>query len=163
MADCFDSTLSSLLSLSSSSFRALTYYAVAIATSLDAPSPLSRCAAVSIATPPPLLPRQRLSRCASLAPAVGCCIVTSLAAPVPLLSCLVAPPPLLLRRHLSPCGASLAPAGCRVANYLEVPPSLVPRRMVVALLPLSLRRSVSLRHLSHCTTVSLGHRPSETQ
>ena len=104
----FDSTLSSSLSLSSSSFRALTYYAVAIATSLDAPSPLSRCAAASIATPPPLLPRQRLSHCASLAPAVGCCIVTSLAAPVPLLSCrrlsrcsatsLVAPPPLSLWR-----------------------------------------------------------------
>ena len=84
----FDSTLSSSLSSSSSSSsRALTYYVVAIATSLDAPSPLSRCATASIATPPPLLPRQRLSHCASLAPAVGCCIVTSLAAPVPLLSC----------------------------------------------------------------------------
>ena len=103
----FDSTLSSLLSSSSSSSsRALTYYIVAIATSLDAPSPLSRCATASIATPPPLLPRQRLYHCASLAPAVGCCIVTSLAAPVPLLLCrrlsrsatsLVTPPPLLWR------------------------------------------------------------------
>jgi hypothetical protein len=102
----FNLTLSSSLSLSLLSSRALTYYVVAIATSLDAPSPLSRCAAASIATPPPLLPRQRLSHCASLAPAVGCCIVTSLAAPVPLLSCrclsrccatsLVALPPLSL-------------------------------------------------------------------
>ena len=107
----FDSTLSSSLSSSSSSSsRALTYYVVAIATSLDAPSPLSRSATASIATPPPLLPRQRLYHCASLAPAVGCCIVTPLAAPV------------------------------------------------------SLRRSLSLRHLSHCTTVvSLGHRPSQPQ
>ena len=104
----FDSMLSLLLSSSSLSSWALTYYVVAIATSLDAPSPLSLCATASIATPPPLLPRQRLSHCASLAPAVGCCIVTSLAAPVPLLSCrrlsrcsatsLVAPPPLSLWR-----------------------------------------------------------------
>ena len=117
----FDSTLSLSLSSLSSSSRALTYYVVAIATSLDAPSPLSRCATVSIATPPPLLPRQRLSHCASLAPAAGCCIVTSLAKPVPLLSC---------RRPL---------------------------------LPLPLRRSLSLYHLSHCATVSLGHRPSQPQ
>jgi hypothetical protein len=58
--------------------------------------------------PPPLLPRQCLSHCDSLAPAVGCCIVTSLAAPVPLFLCrrlsccsatsLVAPPPLSLWR-----------------------------------------------------------------
>jgi hypothetical protein len=164
----FDSTLSSSLSLSSSSFRALQYYVVAIATSLDSPSSLSRCAVASIAKPPPLLPRQCLSNCDSLAPAVGCCIVTSLAAPVPLflcrrLSCCSAT--LLLRRRLSPCGASLAPAGCRFANYLDVPPSLVPRRMVVALLTTSLfvRHSLSLRHLSHCTTVSLGHRPSQPQ
>ena len=102
----FDLTLSLSLSSLSSSSRALTYYVVAItSTSLDAPSPLSRCAAASIATPPPLSPHQRLSHCASLAPAVGCYIVTSLAAPVPLFSCrrlsrcsatsLVAPPPLL--------------------------------------------------------------------
>jgi hypothetical protein len=104
----FHSTLSLSLSLSSSSFRALKYYVVAIATSLDAPSPLSHCAVASIAKPPPLLPRQRLSHCDSLVPAVGCCIVTSLAAPVPLLSCrclsrcsatsLVAPLPLSLWR-----------------------------------------------------------------
>ena len=104
----FDSTLSLSLSSLSSSSRALTYYVVAItSTSLDAPSPLSRCAAASITTLPPLSSRQRLSHCASLAPAVGCCIVTSLAAPVPLLSCrrlsrcsatsLVTPPPLLWR------------------------------------------------------------------
>jgi hypothetical protein len=161
----FDSTLSSSLSSSSSSSsRALTYYVVAIATSLNAPSPLSRCAVASITKPPPLLPRQRISHCASLAPAVGCCIVTSLAAPVLLLSCRRlshCSATLLLRRRLSPCGASLAPAGCCFANYLDVPPSLVPRWMVVTLQPLSLRRSLSLRHLSHCTTGSLGHRPSQ--
>jgi len=68
---------------------------------------LSRCATASIATPPPLLQRQRLSHFASLAPVVGCCIITSVAAPVPLLSCrclsrctatsLVVLPPLLWR------------------------------------------------------------------
>ena len=184
----------------------------------------------SLVAPPPLPPRQRLSHCASLAPAVGCCIVTSLAAPVPLVSCrrlsrcaatslsrcavtslfepppqsprrchycranacliaplsrqrlvvassplsprqclscragasLVAPPPLSLRRGLS-CGASPAPAGCRFAHYLNVPPSLLSRRLVVALLPLSLRRCLSLRHLSHCVAVSLSHGPSQPQ
>ena len=68
---------------------------------------LSRCALASLVAPPPLSPHKRLSHCASLMPAVGCCIVTSLAVPVPLLSCrclsrcaatsLVAPPPLLWR------------------------------------------------------------------
>jgi len=88
----FDLTLSSslLLSLSSSSlssFWALTYYAVAITTSLDAPLPLSLCrrlyrhAAATIAAPTPVSLRL------SLVPAVGCYIVTSLAAPVPLLLC----------------------------------------------------------------------------
>jgi hypothetical protein len=33
---------------------------------------LSRCAVASLVAPPPLLPRQRLSHYASLAPAVGC-------------------------------------------------------------------------------------------
>jgi hypothetical protein len=251
----------------------------------------------SLVAPPPLPPRQRLSHCASLAPAVGCCIVNSLAAPVPLVSCrrlsrcaatslsrcavtsLVAPPPLLprrchycranacliaplsrqwlvvassplsprqclscragaslvappplsldapsplslrrrlyrhaaativapmpvslrlsrasglllhchlsrhasaslvvpaplsLHRHLSclslgrglSCGASPAPAGCRFTHYLNVPPSLLSRRLVVALLPLSLRRCLSLCHLSHCVAVSLSHRPSQPQ
>ena len=68
---------------------------------------LSRCACASLVALPPLSPRQRLSPCASLVPVVGCCIVTSLATPVPLLSCrrlscrvgasLVAPRPLLWR------------------------------------------------------------------
>ena len=75
---------------------------------------------------------------------------------------LVVPAPLSLRRGLS-CGASPAPAGCRFANYLNVPPSLLSRRLVVALLPLSLRRCLSLRHLSHCAAVSLSHRPSQPQ
>jgi hypothetical protein len=135
--------------------------------------PLSMRRLLSLVAPPPLSPRRR-HYCRTNA-----CLVVPLSrqrlvvasSPLSLHQCLscragaslVAPPPLLLRRHLSPCGASLGPAGCRFANYLDVPPSLVPRRMVVALLPLSLRRSVSLRHLSHCTTVSLGHRPSETQ
>ena len=85
---------------------------------------LSLCAAASIAMPSP---HQRLSYCASLVPAVGCCIVTSLAAPVPLLSCrclsrcaaasLVAPhlrrlvvtlPTILTCRHLSCCNGWLS-------------------------------------------------------
>ena len=57
---------------------------------------LSRCAAASLSRCPvaslvPLSPRQRLSHCTTLAPAVGCCIVTYL----------VVPSPLSLRRHLS--------------------------------------------------------------
>jgi hypothetical protein len=91
-----------------------------------------------------LLHRQHLSRRAS----------ASLFVPAPL--------SFLLRRRLS-CGASLALAGCRFANYLDVPPSLLSRRLVVALLSLSLRRSLSLRHLSHCAAVSLGHIPSQPQ
>jgi hypothetical protein len=88
---------------------------VAIATSLDAPSPLSCCATASIATLPPLLPRQCLSHCASLAPAVGCCIVTSLAAPVPLLSC----------RRLSRCSATSLVALWLVATrHRRCPPRL---------------------------------------
>jgi hypothetical protein len=133
---------------------------------------LSRCATASLVALPPLSSRQCLSHCASLAPAVGCCIITSLAAPVPLLSCrrlsrragasLLALPPLSLRRGLS-CGASPALAGCCFANYLDVLPSLLLRRLVVALLPLSLRRCLSLHHLSHCAAVSLSHRPSQPQ
>jgi len=77
---------------------------------------------------------------------------------------LVVPPPLLLCGRLS-CGTSLAPAGCRFANYLDVPPSLLLHWLVVALPPLSLPLclSLSLHHLSHCATVSLGHRPSQPQ
>jgi hypothetical protein len=118
---------------------------------------LSRCAAASIAMPPPLLPRQRLPHCTSIVPAVGCCIVTSLAEPG---ASLVVSLPLFLLRRLS-CGASPAPAACCFADYLDVPPSLLSRRLVVALLPLSLRRSLSLQHLSHCATISLQHRPSQ--
>ncbi len=155
----FNSKFSSLLLLSSSSSWALTYYAVAIVTSLDAPSPLSlrlrfyRHAATTIVAPMPVslrlsrdsgwLLHRHLSRRASAS--------------------LVAPPPLSLRRGLS-CGASPAPAGCRFANYLNVPLSLLSRRLVVALLPLSLRRCLSLRNLlSHCAAVSLSHRPSQPQ
>jgi hypothetical protein len=100
---------------------------------------LSRCAAASIATPPPLSPRQRLSHCASLAPAVGCCIVTSLAAPVPLLSC----------RCLSRCAAASL-----VAPHL--------RWLVVALPTILTCRCLSCRagwlspcYLSLCAVVSL--------
>ena len=100
---------------------------------------LSRWAAASIATPPPLLLRQCLSHCASLVPAVGCCIVISLAAPVPLLSC---------RRLSCRCGASL------VAPHL--------RRLVVASPTILTCRHLSCRagwllpcYLSLCATVSL--------
>jgi hypothetical protein len=71
-------------------------------------------------------------------------------------------PPLSLRHGLS-CGASPAPTGCRLANYLDMPPSLLSLRLVVALLPLSLRCCLSLCHLSHCAAVSLSHRPSQPQ
>ena len=140
----FDSTLSSLLSLLSLSSWALTYYVVAIATSLDAPLPLSLCrrlyrhATATIAAQTPVL--LHLSR------ASGCVVLVSLS----------------LGRRLS-CGALPAPAGCHFTNYLDVPPSLLSRRLVVILLPLSLRRSLSLHYLSHCTAISLGHRPSQPQ
>ena len=147
----FDSTLSSSLLLSSSSSRALTYYVVAIVTSLDAPSPLSlrrrlyRHAAATIAALTPV--SLRLSR------ASGWLLHRHLSRRAS--ASHVMPASLSLLNRLS-CGASLAPAGCRFANYLDVPPSLVPRRMVVAfLLPLSLRRSLFLRHLSHYLHYSL--------
>jgi hypothetical protein len=44
-----------------------------------------------------------------------------------------------------------------------VPLSLLMRRLVDALLLLSLHRSLSLCHLSHCVAVSLSHRPSQPQ
>ena len=156
----FDSTLSSsLLSLSSSSW-ALTYYVVAIATSLDAPLPLllRRClychatATIAASTSVSL----RLSHASGwlLHRHLSCRTSASL----------VVPPPLLLCRRLS-CGTSLAPAGCLFANYLDVPPSLLLHWLVVALPPLSLPLclSLSLHHLSHCAIVSLGHRPSQPQ
>jgi hypothetical protein len=114
-------------------------------------SPASLCAAASIAALPPLSPRQCLSHHASLTPAVGCCIAASLATPAPLLPCrrlsrcaatsLIVPPPLLR--------ALLASAGCRFATYLDVLPSLLSRRLVVALSPLFLCRGLFLCHISH--------------
>ena len=100
---------------------------------------LSCCAAASIATPPPLSPRQRLSYCAFLVPAVGRCIVTSLAVPVPLLSC----------RCLSHCAAASL-----VASHL--------RRLVVASPTILMCRRLSCHAgwlssccLSLCAIVSL--------
>ena len=135
----FDSTLSSSLSLSSSSFRALTYYAVAIATSLDAPSPLYRHAAAAIAAPTPVslrlsrasgwLLHRHLSRCTSAS--------------------FVVPAPLSLLRHLS-CDA----AASLVAPHL--------RRLVVASPTILTCRRLSCRagwlspcYLSLCAAVSL--------
>ena len=154
----FDSTLSSFLLSSSLSSWDLTYYVMAIATSLDAPLPLSLCrrlyrhAAATIAAPTPV--SLRLSRASGwlLHRHLSCRASASL---VVLVS-------LSLHRRLS-CGASPAPAGCCFANYLDVPPSLLLRRLVVVLLPLSLHPSLSLHYLSHCTTISLGHRPSQPQ
>jgi hypothetical protein len=134
---------------------------------------LSRCVVASLIAPPPLSPRLRhycRANACLIAPLSRqrLVVASSPLSPRQCLSCragasLVAPPPLLLRRRLS-CGASLAPASIRFANYLDVPPSLLSRRLVVALLPLSLRRSLSLRHLSHCAAVSfLSHRPSQPQ
>jgi hypothetical protein len=164
----FDSMFSSSLSSSSSSSSsswALTYYVVAIATSLDAPSPLLlrrrlyRHAAATIVAP--MTVSMRLSLRQRLV------VASSPLSPRQCLSCragasLVVPVPLSLRRGLS-CGASPAPAGCRFANYLKVPPSLLSRRLVVAFHPLSLRCCLSLRHLSQCAAVSLSHRPSKPQ
>jgi hypothetical protein len=123
---------------------------------------LSRCAAATIAALTPVSLRRRHYRRtnACLIAPLSCqrlVVASSPLSPRQCLSCcagasLVAPPPLLLHRRLS-CGASLAPGGCRFANYLDVPPSLLSRRLVVALLPLSLRCSLSLRHLYHCLWV----------
>jgi len=155
----FDSTFSSSLSSSSSSSWTLTYYAVAIATSLDAPSPLSLHRRLYHHTTATIVTPMPVSLCLFRA--------SSPLSPRQCLSCragasLVAPPPLSLRRSLS-CGVSPAPAGCRFTNYLNVLPSLLLRRLVVALLHLSLHRCLSLRHLSHCAAVSLSHRPSQPQ
>jgi hypothetical protein len=110
---------------------------------------LSRCAVASLVAPPPLSPRRhhycRANACL-IAPLLRqwMVVASSPLSPCQCLSCragasLVVPVSLLLRRGLS-CGASPAPAGCRFAKYLNVPPSLLSRRLVVALLPLSLRR-----------------------
>ena len=143
----FDSTFSSSLSslLSSSSYWALTYYVVAIATSLDAPLPLSlrrrlhRHAAATIVAPMPVslrlfrasgwLLHRHLSRRAS----------ASLVVPAPLLSC----------RCLSRCAAASL-----VAPHL--------RRLVVASPTILTCRRLSCRagwllpcYLSLCAAVSL--------
>jgi hypothetical protein len=130
---------------------------------------LTRCAVASLVAPSPLSSRRRhycRANACLIAPLSRhrLVVASSPLSPRQCLSCracasLVAPPPLLLRSGLS-CGASPAPAGCRFANYLNMPPSLLSRRLVVALLPLSLRCCLSLRHLSHCAAVSLSHRPS---
>ena len=167
MPAAIDSTLSLLLlSLLLSSSWALTYDVVAIATSLVAPPPLS------LNAPSPLSLCRRLYHHANaclIAPLSCQQLVVTLSplSPRQCLSCragdsLVAPPPLSLSRCLS-CIASLAPVGCCFTNYLDVLLSLLSRRLVVALLRLSLRRSLSLRDLSHCAAVSLGHRPSQPQ
>ncbi len=122
-------------------------------TSLDAPSPLPlhcRLYRHAAATSPPLSPHQHLSHCVSFAPAVGCCILTSLTAPVPLLSCrrlshcatvslvvphlrrlVVASPTILTCRRLScragwlwPCYLSLCVTVSLFATSLSAPPSL---------------------------------------
>jgi hypothetical protein len=133
---------------------------------------LSRCAVASLIAPPPLSPRLRhycRANACLIAPLSRqrLVVASSPLSPRQCLSCragasLVVPVPLLLRRGLS-CGASPAPAGCRFANYLNVPLSLLSRRLVVALLPISLRRCLSLRHLSHCAAISMSHRPSQPQ
>jgi len=130
---------------------------------------LSRCAVAYLVALPPLSPCRHH-------------VATTIAAPTPVSLCLflasgwllyrhlsrrtgaslVMPPLLSLRCRLS-CGASLAPAGCRFANYLDVPMFFLSRRLVVALLPLSLCRSHSLCHLSQCATISLGCIPSQPQ
>ena len=143
----FDSTFSSSLSslLSSSSYWALTYYVVAIATSLNAPSPLSlrrrlyRHAAATIVTPMPV--SLRLSR------ASGWLLHRHLSRRAS--ASLVVPAPLLLHRHLSCCAAASL-----VAPHL--------RRLVVASPTILTCRRLSCRagwllpcYLSLCAAVSL--------
>jgi hypothetical protein len=130
---------------------------------------LSRCAAASIAMPPRRRHHYRHAKACLIAPLSRQRLVVA-SSPLSTCQCLscradaslVALPPLSLRRRLS-CGASIAPASCHFANYLDVPPSLLSSRLIVVLLPLSLRRSLSLCHLSHCAAVSLGHIPSQQE
>jgi hypothetical protein len=141
----FDSTFSSSLSLSSSSSWALTYYVVAIATSLDAPAPLLlRCrlfrhAAATIVAPMPV--SLRLSRASGwlLHRHLSCRASASLVVPAPLLLC----------RCLSRCAAASL-----VAPHL--------RRLVVASPTILTCRRLSCRagwllpcYLSLCAAVSL--------
>ncbi len=141
----FDSTLSSSLLLSSSSSRALTYYVVAIVTSLDAPSPLSlrrrlyRHAAATIAALTPV--SLRLSR------ASGWLLHRHLSRRAS--ASLVVSAPLSLHRHLSCCAAASL-----VAPHL--------RRVVVALPTILTCHRLSCRaswlspcYLSLCAAVSL--------
>ena len=141
----FDSLFSSSLSSSSSSSWALTFYAVAIATFLDAPSPLSlhcrlyRHAAATIVAPMPV--SLRLSR------ASGWLLHHHLSRRAS--ASLVVPAPLSLHRHLSRCAAVSL-----VAPHLH--------RLVVALSTILTCRHLSCRtswllpcYLSLCATVSL--------
>ena len=131
----FDSTLSSFLSSSSSSSWALTYYVVAIATSLDAPLSLSLCrrlyrhAATTIAAPTPV--SLRLSRASGwlLHRHLSCRASASLVVPVPLS---LRRSPLLWRLtcagwvslHQLSWHAAISlvtPAGCRIATSLFAP------------------------------------------
>ena len=141
----FDSKFSSSLSSSSSSSWALTYYVLAIATSLDAPSPLSlrrrlyRHAAATIVAPMPV--SLRLSRASGwlLHRHLSHRTSASLVVPAPLLSC----------RCLSRCAAASL-----VAPHL--------RRLVVASPTILTCRRLSCRvgwllpcYLSLCAAVSL--------
>ena len=135
MPAVIDSTMSLLLlSLSLSSSWALTYYVVAIATSLDVPSPLSlrrrlyRHAAATIVAPMPVslrlscasgwLLHRHLSRCTSASlvmPAplsllrhLSCCAAASLVTPH-LRRLVVASPTILTCRRLSCCAGWLSP------------------------------------------------------
>ena len=148
----FDSTFSSSLlsSLSTSSSWALTYYVVAIATSLDVPLRLYCHAAATIVAPMPV--SLRLSRASGwlLHRHLSHRTSASLVVPAPLLSCrclsrcaaasLVAPhlrrlvvasPTILTCRRLScrvgwllPCYLSLCAAVSLFATSLIAPPSL---------------------------------------
>ena len=107
---------------------------------------LSRCAAASLSRCPvaslvPLSPRQRLSHCTTLAPAVGCCIVTYL----------VVPSPLSLRRHLSLSSLSRCAATSLSRASLVAPPPL----SLDATSPLSLRRRL-YRHANACLIAPLS-------
>ena len=130
---------------------------------------LSRCAVASIATPPPLSPRKRLSYCTSLVPAVvSCwclsrCAAASLVAPY--LRRLVVTSPTILTCHhlscragwLSSCCLSLCTIVSLFTTSLIAPPSLwvidplIPsKKCIVCLggLPLSIRRSGTGRKAS---------------
>ena len=142
----FDSTLSSSLSLSSSSFRALTYYV--------GHRHLSQCAVSSLSL------RRRLYRHAA----------TTIAAPTPVSLCLSRASGWLLHRHLSRCTSAylVVPAplsllchlSCCAAASLLVAPHL--RQLVVASPTILTCHRLSCRagwlspcYLSLCAAVSL--------